>query len=113
MNKPDSFELKFVPDDLYILLSSLKPYEPIDRSDTHYLNQSHAPIDTIIHSTTHHPNSSPNFAITHLHVCVYIYIYITFPISYTINDIKCYYHIPLKKYVLRNMKGLPKEYTKQ
>ena len=41
MNKPDSTELRFISEDLYILPPSLKPCEPIDSSDTRYLNQSH------------------------------------------------------------------------
>ena len=44
MNKPDSPELNFMSENLYVLLLSLKPCEPIDSSDTLYLNQSHAPI---------------------------------------------------------------------
>ena len=42
MNKPDSTELRFMSEDLYILPPSLKPCEPIDSSDNRYLNQSHA-----------------------------------------------------------------------
>ena len=44
MNKPDSTELRFMSKDLYILPASLKPCDPIDSSDTRYLNQSYAQI---------------------------------------------------------------------
>ena len=44
LNKPNIPEFNFISGDLYILPSSLKPYEPMDGSDTRYLNQSHAPI---------------------------------------------------------------------
>ena len=44
LNKPHSPELKFMAYDLYPLLLSLKPCEPIDLTDTRYLNQMHAPL---------------------------------------------------------------------
>ena len=44
LNKPNIPEFNFISEDLYILPSSLKLYEPMDGSDTRYLNQSHAPI---------------------------------------------------------------------
>ena len=44
LHKPDSPELNFMSEDLYILPPSLKPCEPVDSSDTRYLNQSHVPI---------------------------------------------------------------------
>ena len=44
LHKADSPELNFMSEDIYILHPSLKPCEPVDRSDTRYLNQSHAPI---------------------------------------------------------------------
>ena len=44
LHKPDSPELNFMSEDVYILPPSLKPCEPVDSSDTRYLNQSHAPI---------------------------------------------------------------------
>ena len=44
LNKPDSPDLKFMSEDLYILPPSLKPCEPVDGLDTRYLNQTHAPI---------------------------------------------------------------------
>ena len=43
-NKLDSPGFKFMPEDLYILQPSLKPYKPVDGSDTRYLNQSHTLI---------------------------------------------------------------------
>ena len=42
--KPDSPTLKFMAVDLYPLPPSLKPCEPVDSSDTRYLNQSYSPI---------------------------------------------------------------------
>ena len=42
--KPDNPELKFKATDLYPLPHSLKPCEPVDTSDTRYLNQSYFPI---------------------------------------------------------------------
>ena len=44
LNKPDSPKLKFMTYDLYPLPLSLKPCEPIDSTDTRYLNQMHAPL---------------------------------------------------------------------
>ena len=44
LNKPASPEFKFMSLDLYILPPSLKSCDPVDESDTRYLNQSHAPI---------------------------------------------------------------------
>ena len=44
LNQPDSLELKFMAHDLYPLPPSLKPCEPIDSTDTCYLNQTHAPL---------------------------------------------------------------------
>ena len=44
LNKLNSPEFKFRPEDLYILSFLLKLCEPVDSSDTRYLNQSHAPI---------------------------------------------------------------------
>ena len=44
LNKPDSPELKFMAPDLYPLPPSLKPCEPVDSTDTRYLNQTHAPL---------------------------------------------------------------------
>ena len=44
LNTPDSPELKFMDHDLYSLPPSLKPCEPIDSTDTRYLNQTHAPL---------------------------------------------------------------------
>ena len=44
LNKLNSPEFKFRPEDLYILPLLLKLCEPVDSSDTRYLNQYHAPI---------------------------------------------------------------------
>ena len=44
LNKTDNPELNFMSEDLYISLSFLKHYEPVDSSNTRYLNQYHAPI---------------------------------------------------------------------
>ena len=44
LHKPDSPELKFMAYDSYPLPPSLKPCEPVDTTDTRYLNQSHTPI---------------------------------------------------------------------
>ena len=44
VTKPDSPTLKFTAVDIYILPPSLKPCEPVDSSDTRYLNQSYSPI---------------------------------------------------------------------
>ena len=43
-NKPDSPELKFMAYNLYPLPPSFKPFEPVDSTDTRYLNQMHAPL---------------------------------------------------------------------
>ena len=43
-NKPDSPELNFMALNLYLLPPSLKSFEPIDSTDTHYLNQTHTPF---------------------------------------------------------------------
>ena len=64
-------------EDLYILPPSLKPCEPVDGSDTRYLNQTHAPIVNPLHKPlsielynekwfSHPPNtSSPPFSHDH------------------------------------------------
>ena len=44
LNKVDSPELKFMIYDLYPLPPSLKLCEPVDSTDTRYLNQMHAPL---------------------------------------------------------------------
>ena len=44
LNKTDRPELKFMAHDLYPLPPSLKPYEPIDSTDTRYLNHIHASL---------------------------------------------------------------------
>ena len=44
LKKPNSPEFKFMSEDLYILPPSLKPCEPVDDSDTRYLNHSYVPI---------------------------------------------------------------------
>ena len=44
LNKPDSTEFKFMSEDLFILIPSLKPCEPGDGSNIRYFNQYHAPI---------------------------------------------------------------------
>ena len=44
LHKLDSPELKFIAYHLYPLHPSLKPCEPIDTTDTRYLNQSHTPV---------------------------------------------------------------------
>ena len=44
LHKPDSPELNFMAYDLYPLLPSPKPCEPVDTTDTRYLNQSHVPL---------------------------------------------------------------------
>ena len=41
LNKPDSSELKCMAYDLYLLPPSLKSCEPINSTDTRYLNQTH------------------------------------------------------------------------
>ena len=46
--KPDSPKLKFMSIDLYPLPPSLKPCEPVDSSDTRYLNQSYYPIVNLL-----------------------------------------------------------------
>ena len=51
LNKPDSPEFKFISEDLYILLPSLKPCEPVDGSDTSYLNQYHTSIAIFLKKT--------------------------------------------------------------
>ena len=51
LNKPDSPKFKFMFENLHILPPSLKPYEPVDRSDTRYLNQYHAPISNPLKET--------------------------------------------------------------
>ena len=43
-NKTDSPELKFMAHDLYPLLLSLKPCEPIDSTDARYLNKHYDPL---------------------------------------------------------------------
>ena len=52
--KPDSFELKFVAYDFYPLALSLKPYTPINATDSRYLNQNHAllvnPLNNALHN---------------------------------------------------------------
>ena len=42
--KPDRPTLKFTVADLYLLLPTFKPCEPVDSSDTRSLNQSYSPI---------------------------------------------------------------------
>ena len=54
LNNLDSPEFKFMPEDLYILPPPLKPCEPIDGSDTRYLNQSYAPIVNQLKKTIEH-----------------------------------------------------------
>ena len=44
LNKPDSPELKCMSYDLYHLPPSLKPCEPVDTTDSRYLNQQHSPL---------------------------------------------------------------------
>ena len=44
LHKPDSPELNFMAYDLYPLLPSPKPCEPIDTTDTRYLNHFHVPL---------------------------------------------------------------------
>ena len=44
LNNPKYPEFKFISEDHYILSPSLKPCEPVDGSDTPYLNQSYTPI---------------------------------------------------------------------
>ena len=50
VNESESPKLKFMfmSEDLYILQPSLKLYEPISRSDTRYLNESHTPIVNLL-----------------------------------------------------------------
>ena len=43
--KPDSPELKSMAYASYPLTLSLKPYEPVDTTDTQYLNQIYTPLD--------------------------------------------------------------------
>ena len=42
LHRPDSLELKCMAYDLYPLPPSLKPCEPVDTTNTRYLNQSHS-----------------------------------------------------------------------
>ena len=49
----DSPELKFMVYDFYPLPLSLKPCEPIDTTDTRYLNQSHTPITNRLMKALH------------------------------------------------------------
>ena len=44
LHKPDGSELKFMIYDLYPLSPYIKPCEPIDTTDTRYINQSYAPL---------------------------------------------------------------------
>ena len=48
LNKPDSPELKFLSEGLYILPPSLKLCEPVDGPDTRYLNQTHDSIVNLL-----------------------------------------------------------------
>ena len=53
LHRPDSPELKFMTYDLYPLPPSLKPCEPVDTTDTRYLNQSHTPITSPLKKALH------------------------------------------------------------
>ena len=53
LNKADSPELKFIARDLYPFPLSLKPCEPIDSTDTRYLNQNHAPLVNPLKNSLH------------------------------------------------------------
>ena len=53
LDKPDSPELKFMAHDIYPLPPSLKPYEPVDSTDTRYLNQTHAPLVNPLKKSLH------------------------------------------------------------
>ena len=37
-------EIKYIGEELYTLLLSILPYEPVDDCDTRYLNHSHQPV---------------------------------------------------------------------
>ena len=51
LNKPDSSELKSIAYDLCPLLPSLKPYESINSTYTHYLNQMYVPLINLLKKT--------------------------------------------------------------
>ena len=44
LNKPNRPDLKVMTYNLYPLSPSLKTFEPVDTTDTRYLNQTHAPL---------------------------------------------------------------------
>ena len=53
LHRPDSPELKFMAYDLYPLPPSLKPCEPVDTTDTRYLNQSSTPVANPLKKALH------------------------------------------------------------
>ena len=53
LHKSDSPELKFIAYDLYPIPPSLKPCEPIDITDTRYLNQSHVSLTNLLKKDLH------------------------------------------------------------
>ena len=53
LHKPDSSELNCMTYDLYSLPPSLKSYEPIDKTKTRCLNQSHAPFTNPLKKSIH------------------------------------------------------------
>ena len=53
LHRPDAPELKTMAYDLYPLPPALKPCEPVDSTDTRYLNQSHEPIANPLKKSLH------------------------------------------------------------
>ena len=53
LHKPDSSELKFMAYDSYPLPPYLKPCDPVERTDTRYLNQTNTPLVHPLKNTLH------------------------------------------------------------
>ena len=53
LHRPDCPQLKFMVYDLYPLSPSLKPCEPVDTTDTQYLNQAHTSITNPLKKSLH------------------------------------------------------------
>ena len=53
LHKQDGSKLKFMSYDLYLLLPSLEPCEPVDTADSRYINEKHNPLVNPLKKSLH------------------------------------------------------------